>query len=153
MIQDRTIRSRAFDIFNCVLLFLLGLICVLPFIHLLAVSVSDRAATLGNLVTFWPINFTTLNYDKMLGDIPFRRAFLISVVRVLLGTTLNLLIVVLTAYPLSLADNFAGKGLFKWLLIFAMLFSGGLIPWYLAIRSLGLLNSVWALILPGMAAT
>jgi putative aldouronate transport system permease protein len=150
MIQDRTVGSKVFDVFNNILLVFLGLICVLPFIHLVAVSVSDRAATLGNLVTFWPINFTTLNYSKIMEDLPFRRAFLISVVRVLLGTTLNLLIVALTAYPLSIADNFLGKGLFKWVLIFAMLFSGGLIPWYLAIRSLGLLNSIWALILPGM---
>ncbi|MCL5996757.1 MAG: carbohydrate ABC transporter permease [Chloroflexi bacterium] len=150
MIQDRTIGSKVFDGFNYVILVFLGLFCVLPFIHLLAISVSDRASTLANLVTFWPINFTSLNYQKILEDLAFRRAFLVSLVRVILGTSINLLIVILTAYPLSLAEGFIGKSFFKWILIFAMLFSGGLIPWYLAIRSLGLINSIWALILPGM---
>ena len=73
---------------------------------------------------------------------------MISLIRVGLGSTLTILVTVLTAYPLSLPHGFSGQRLFKWLLIFAMLFSGGLIPWFLAIKSLGLLNTLWTLILP-----
>jgi putative aldouronate transport system permease protein len=150
MIQERTVGSRLFDAFNYVFLGALGFLCVFPLIHILAVSFSDRAATTANLVTFWPINFTTLNYQEILRNGQFLRSLMISVVRVVGGTTITMLVVILTAYPLSLSADFRGKQFFKWALLFAMLFQGGLIPWYLALRSLHLLNTIWALILPGM---
>lgn len=150
MVQDRTLGSRIFDVCNYLFLGILGFLCLFPLVHILAVSLSDRAATTANLVTFWPINFTTLNYQKIVDDGQFMRSFGISVIRVLAGTTINMLVIVLTAYPLSLSTSFRGKNIFRWALLFAMLFQGGLIPWYLAIRSLNMLNTIWALILPGM---
>jgi putative aldouronate transport system permease protein len=78
------------------------------------------------------------------------RAFWVSVERVALGTTINVVLIILTAYPLSRnAEEFKGRTIFMWLLIFAMLFSGGLIPWFLNIRDLGLLNKMWGLVLHG----
>src|SRR4051794_19289675 len=117
MIRDRTFGSRLFDIFNYVLLGLIGFLCLFPLVHILAVSFSDRAATTANLVTFWPIHFTTLNYAEIMKNGQFLRSLSISVVRVLAGTTINMFVVILTAYPLSLAANFPGKRLFKWLLL------------------------------------
>lgn len=149
MIEDRTLGSVIFDIFNAIILGLLALACLFPIVHVLALSFSDRAATLGNLVTLWPVNFTTYNYYRILIGADFRRAFSISIQRVLMGVSLSMLITLLTAYPLSLSERLPGRGFFKWLLIFAMLFSGGLIPTYLAYRSLGLLDRIWVLVLPG----
>ena len=148
MIEDRSWGSRLFDILNYALLAVVALVCLLPLINVFAVSLSDRASTTANLVKFWPVNFTTLNYEQILAQAEFQGAFMISLIRVALGSALIMLVTVLTAYPLSLSRGFPGQRLLKWVLIFAMLFSGGLIPWFLAIKSLGLLNTIWALIFP-----
>jgi putative aldouronate transport system permease protein len=119
-------------------------------IHVLAVSLSDRAATSGGFVVFWPIGFTTVSYAKVLQAGAFLGSLSISVERTVLGTALNMAITVLTAYPLSKsARELKGRSVFLWLILFAMLFSGGLIPWFLVIRQFGMLNSIWALIIPG----
>jgi putative aldouronate transport system permease protein len=139
-----------FDIGNYVFLTIFGLFCLLPLVHVLAVSLSSRAAASGGFVTLWPIEFTTRNYEEIFKARTIYDAFLVSVQRTAIGTVVNMLLVVLTAYPLSkTTKDFRGRGIFMWLVVFAMLFSGGLIPWFLVIRNLGLLNKIWALILPG----
>ena len=141
--------STIFDIANHLGLLLLAILCVTPLIHILAVSFSDRSAVAGGFVGLWPIGFTTGAYRAVLGARPFYDAFVISVKRTLLGVSLNMALTILTAYPLSAsAKDFKGRDLFMWVVLFAMLFSGGLIPWFLVIRRLGLLNTVWALVLP-----
>lgn len=153
MVEERTLGNKIFDVFNHVLLVFLSIACLLPMVHMLAVSLSSSAASLGNLVKLWPVDFTTYNYVRIINNGQFQRSLTISVLRVLLGTTINLLIISITAYPIAIQEEFWGKQFFKWLLIFAMLFSGGLIPTYLAIRSLGLLDKIWVLVLPGAVAT
>lgn len=148
MIHERSLGSRLFDIANVVFLGFLGLLCVFPLVNLVAISLSGRAAVQGNLVTFWPIGFNVANYTQIMSDSQFLRSFEISLARVVVGTTINMLLIVFTAYPLSLDLGFRGQHFFKWLLVGAMLFDGGLIPRYLVIRDLGLLNSLWALVLP-----
>lgn len=149
MVEERTLGTMSVNALIYVILGLLGLLCLMPFLHILAVSLSDRAATTANIVNFWPVGFTTLNYQKILGNGQFQRALQISLLRTLLGTTINMLVIVLTAYPLSRPLGFPGQRLMKWALLFAMLFEGGLIPRYLAVRNLGLLDTIWALVLPG----
>lgn len=148
MVRETTLSSRLFDIVNHVMLTLLALLCLLPLIHILAVSFSDRAATSAGAVSLWPVNFNTLNYQRVLGDAKFLNSFGISVQRVLVGTLLSVLVTSITAYPLSLAKPFPGQRAYKFLLIFAMVFHGGLIPWFLVLRSLGLVNNFWGLIFP-----
>jgi putative aldouronate transport system permease protein len=90
------------------------------------------------------------NYKEILEAGPVYHAFLISVFRTLVGTSINMGVTILAAYPLSKSPReFHGRTVFMWLFVFAMLFNGGLIPWFLVVRSLGLLNSIWALVLPG----
>ena len=150
MVESKGFATRALESLNYVLLALLAILCLLPMVHLLAVSVSDRAATSGGFVTFWPIHFTLTSYGKVFEAGAFFNSLVISIERTLLGTAVNMAITVLTAYPLSRsAAEFKGRNVFMWIMLFAMLFSGGLIPWFLVIRQLGLLNSIWALILPG----
>jgi putative aldouronate transport system permease protein len=150
MIEERGWGSRMFDAFNVVFLILFSFMCMLPLIHVFAVSLSSRAASSGEFVTLWPIGFTVRNYVEVLQSPQFFTALWVSVRRTVIGTALNMTLVVLTAYPLSRsADEFKGRNVFMWIVLFAMLFSGGLIPWFLVIRNLGLINSLWALILPG----
>jgi putative aldouronate transport system permease protein len=137
-----------FDIANYLLLAALAALCLFPFVHVVAISLSNRGAVMGGLVGIWPVGFTTANYQQVMQDPQFITSFGNSVLRLLLGTTINLLIIVLTAYPLALESGFRGKQVFKWMLIVALLFNGGLIPLYLVIRNLQMLNTIWALVLP-----
>ncbi len=150
MIQEKSLGSRLFDIANHLLLLLFGLACLFPMIHIVAVSLSNRAASMGGFVTLWPIGFTLQNYMEILQAGPVYQAFLVSVYRTVLGTALNMVMTILAAYPLSKSsEELKGRSVFMWIVLIAMLFNGGLIPWFLVIRNLGLLNSLWALILPG----
>jgi putative aldouronate transport system permease protein len=147
--NKKNIATLLFNAINHVLLILLAIICVMPLVHLLAVSLSDRAAATGGFVSFWPVRFTTVSYQKVFAAGAFYSAFVISVQRTIIGTTLTMLLTVLAAYPLSKGNQeFPGRDGVMVLVLFALLFSGGLIPWFLVIRSLGLLNSIWALIIP-----
>ncbi len=129
---------------------LLGLICLLPMLNTLAISFSSSDAAAANIVGFVPVKFTTAAYNKIMEDRQFWRSFGISVFRVASGLVVNLVLIVLMAYPLSKTKReFRGRNIYMNLLIFAMLFSGGMIPTYLVVKKLHLLNTVWALVLPG----
>ncbi len=150
MIQEKSLASRLFDVGNYLFLLFFGLICLLPMVHIIAVSLSNRSASMGGFVTLWPIGTTLSNYSEILEAGPVYRAFLVSIQRTLLGTLINMTMTVLAAYPLSkTSQELRGRTFFMWFVLVAMLFNGGLIPWFLVIRNLGLLNSLWALILPG----
>ena len=149
MIRDSSALSRLFDAFNVVFLAGFAVLCLLPLIHIFAVSLSGRAPATAGFVSFFPLDFTLENYQEVMGSRTFSRSFLISVLRVLSGTSLNMLLIILTAYPLSKTPRaFRGRTLLMWFFVFAMLFDGGLIPSFLVVRSLGLLNTLGALILP-----
>jgi ABC-type glycerol-3-phosphate transport system permease component len=151
MIENRTLGDRLVQSLFYLILALAALLCLLPLVHVFAVSLSDRSASSGNLVTLWPIGFTLASYRQIMASTQFVRAIWVSVQRAVLGTAINVVMIVLTAYPLSRTPKeFKGRNIFMWFVLFAMLFSPGLIPWYLNIRDLGLLDSLWALVLPGM---
>jgi putative aldouronate transport system permease protein len=127
----------------------MAVICLLPLLNIIALSFSGKSAAAAGLVTFWPVDFSTLSYDYLMKDSKFFQAFSISVQRVILGGALNLILTVLMAYPLSRnKKEFKPRDVYMWILIFAMLFNGGLIPWYLVVRATGVTNSMLALILP-----
>lgn len=127
-----------------------GLICLLPLWNIVAISLSGSAAVAGNKVGLIPIDLTFGAYQKIMGDGQFWRSFGISVLRVVVTLALNLILIVLMAYPLAKSKRaFKGRSIYMNILIFAMLFNGGMIPTYLVVKQLGLLNTIWALILPG----
>ncbi len=149
MIRDNNWFSRLFDGFNYVFLTAFALLCLAPMVHIFAVSLSGRAPATAGFVSFYPIDFTLENYQEVMGSRTFSRSFIISVVRVLSGTSLNMSLIILTAYPLSKSPRvFRGRGIFIWFFVFAMLFDGGLIPTFLVVKNLGLLNTLGSLILP-----
>jgi len=144
---------KAFYAFNLVLIGILSLACVLPLIHILAVSFSGKAAATANLVAFWPVDFNTEAYQKTFGNENFLSSIWVSVKRVVFGTALGMLVTLITAYPLSKgSDTFRGRDGYMWFLLITMLFSGGLVPMYVLMSEIGLLGSFWALILPGLVA-
>jgi len=119
-------------------------------LHLAAVSFSNKAPASANLVRFWPIGFNTTSYQLILNTTRFTSAFQVSVLRVIVGTAVNMALITLTAYVLSRESrDVKGRNLLMWYFIVPMLFSGGLIPTYLVIRDVGLLDTFWSLIIPG----
>ncbi|MCA0755084.1 carbohydrate ABC transporter permease [Paenibacillus sp. N4] len=150
MIHDKSIERRLFHFFNYTILMLTSLLCILPFINLLAVSFSSSAAVSAGNVAFWPVNFTTKAYEFALDGGEFFPSLWIAVKRVVLGTAVNLILMVLTAYPLSKSkQKLSGRNVYMGFFIFTMLFNGGLIPTYLVVVKTGLIDSIWSLILPG----
>ncbi|MBM7564256.1 carbohydrate ABC transporter permease [Paenibacillus sacheonensis] len=145
-----TSSRRAFIIFNYAFLIGLSLLCLLPLIHVLALSFSSSAAATAGYVKFWPVQFTTNSYHFVLKKPEFLASVWVSLQRVSLGTIVNMALTVLLAYPLSKeVKAFRMRTYYVWAFFLTILFGGGLIPWYMVIKETGLLDSIWALIIPG----
>lgn len=133
-----------------ILVVLLTLSCLIPLMNVIALSLSSSQAAAANRVGLWPVDLTWAAYERIINDQQFWRSFGISVFRVFAALALNLIMIVTLAYPLSKNKKvFYSRKFFMNIMIFAMLFNGGMIPTYLIVRNLGLINSVWSLILPG----
>lgn len=141
---------RAFYGINAVALFLIAVICLVPILHVIALSFSGSSAVMAGQVTLWPVKPTLASYNILMQRSDFFDSFKMSLFRVLLGTAVNLVLIMLTAYPLSKNKNqFHGRTVYAWYMIITIIFSGGLIPTYMVVKQMGLINSIWALILPG----
>ncbi|MEC0230812.1 carbohydrate ABC transporter permease [Paenibacillus alba] len=139
-----------------VLLYFILAICtfstLFPFLNVLAVSLSSGEAIRAGSVSIWPKQFTWDAYRNLIDDGQLFMAMKNTVLMTVVGTTLNMLVTIMAAYPLSKMD-LRGRGLVLGMIIFTMLFSGGLIPQFLLIKSLGLMNTYWSLWLPGLLST
>lgn len=146
----QTKERKIFNIFNIILLFIVSMTCVLPFVHLLAVSFSSATAVAAGKVGFIPIDFNIASYEFALSGGKFLRSLMISFERVILGVGINLILMIMTAYPLSKTKKqVAGRNAYMTFFMITMLISGGMIPSYLVVTSLGLKDTIWALVLPG----
>ena len=140
---------KVFVVFNYIFLTLTGFLCLFPFWHLGAISFSNPHAVALGQVTLWPVDFTTGAYEYILKDGSIVRAFINSFIQVGLGTAVNLLFIVLTAYPLSRdSRQLFGRNVYMAFFFLTTLISGGMIPGYLVTVKMGLKNSIWALIIP-----
>jgi putative aldouronate transport system permease protein len=140
----------AFNVFNAVFLTALGLICLLPIVHVFAVSLSSSAAAGAGIVALWPVQFTTAAYKFALTRPQFIKSLFVSVERIALGGAVNMLLTLLTAYPLSKdVRSFKYRTTYAWFYVCTMFISGGLIPTYMIIKSAHLFDTIWALVLPG----
>jgi putative aldouronate transport system permease protein len=150
MVRNKTLLARISESALIALMLLISLVSLAPVVHTVAVSFSSNAAASGGLVQFWPVGFNVESYTKIIAEPHFINSFLVSVKRVLLGGAVNFALTVLMAYPLSRSGKeFPQRNVYMWFMLFTMLFSGGIIPLYLTVKSLGLFNSLWALVLPG----
>ena len=141
---------RWFNAFNHALLIAASLLCVLPLVHILAVSFSGASAANANIVNLWPVGFTVEAYMKTIDNPAFLRSLWIAVYRTVLGTAIGMLVIVLSGYALSKTyREFKSRNVYMWVFVFTMLFSGGLVPSYILITNLHLIDTIWALVLPG----
>ena len=128
----------------------LALVCLIPILNSLALSLSDKAVVEAGSVFLVPRKINLTSYDIILEDRQFFRSFLISIKRVVLGGIINFVITLLMAYPLSKDKSvFRAREVYIYLLLVTMLFSGGLIPIYMVVNAVGIMDSIWALVLPG----
>ncbi len=140
---------RVFVVVNYILLAFLALLCLFPLLHILALSFSSSAAADTGRVVLWPVEFTTAAYEYAFGNPQFLRSFATSIERVVLGVTVNMTLTILVAYALSKESNvLRGRTVYVWFFVITMLFGGGLIPTFMVVQSTGLLDSIWALVLP-----
>ncbi|TNJ64966.1 carbohydrate ABC transporter permease [Paenibacillus hemerocallicola] len=147
MIQDKTWSNRLFDTVNYALLILIALVCILPFIYVLAVSfTAPHIVAEGGFILF-PKQFSLAAYEYIFSTSTLVRSLGVSIYVTVLGTLINLVLTSLLAYPLS-RRNLRGR---KWMMLgvlFTMLFSGGLIPTYYVVKSLHMIDTLWSLMIP-----
>ncbi len=146
-----TLSDRLFGLGNYLLIGVLLIIIVYPLIYILSASVSDPTAVNSGKMWLWPVGFTLEGFERVFRNpdilIGYRNTLFYTVV----GTLINLCVTLPCAYALSRGE-LPGRTIILAVILFTMFFSGGIIPTYLLIRDLGMINSVWALLLPKAAA-
>jgi len=146
-----TYGERIFYAINYAVLTIIGLTCLLPLVHIVAMSLSEAQAVASGQVFLWPVGMTVEPYKALFAGSDILQAFQNNVVITIVGTVFSMIFTIMAAYPLS-RRNMLGRRIFTLILLFTMLFSGGIIPGYLVLKSLHLLNSYWALWLPGLVS-
>ncbi|MEC0248669.1 carbohydrate ABC transporter permease [Paenibacillus chitinolyticus] len=141
-------REKAFDWVVYVLLSLVSLIVLYPLVFVLVASFSSPEAVMRGEVWLWPKDITWMGYTKIFQNNEILTGYLNTIVYTVVGTAINLILSIAAAYPLSRKD-FAGRNAISALMVFTMFFSGGMVPTYLLVKNLGMLNTMWALIIPG----
>lgn len=144
-----TLASRIFDVVNIIFLFFFMLLVIYPLWQQLGMSLNDISKTPMGQLGFWPKYITFDAYDAIFEDTKIARAALISVLRVVVGTACTLFCTGLLAYVTTIR-RFRGRDFVRKAFVFTMYFGGGLIPTYLLMLNLGLLNTFWVYILPGL---
>ncbi len=139
--------EKAFDAANTVLMLVVAAITLYPFLYVLSSSVSNETAVIQNKVWLFPVGFSSKAYKGVIAYPGLLRAYGMTVFYALFGTVINMVLTICAAYPLS-RKRFHGRKMFSMLIVFTMLFSGGLIPSYLCVKELGFIDTVWALLIP-----
>lgn len=143
--------ERLFYIINYVLLSLIALSCIIPLMNVISLSLSAADSIMSGKVSLLPVGLTLYSFESLINGTPIVKAFWNSVEITVIGTILSLVVTIMAAYPLS-RRQFYARSFFTMAMVFTMIFSGGLIPTYLVVAKLGLVNSYYALWLPGLAS-
>lgn len=148
MIESKTTCEKIVHVILIVLVTALSLSCLMPIVYSLALSFSSKSAAAAGQVTFWPVDFTTYAYKEIMKEWRFWNSFGISIRRVVYGVILSLVVCVPAAFALSRSKRkFKAQPYVMWLMVFCMMFSGGLVPWYQTMRSYGFINNVFCLVI------
>ncbi len=137
-----------YSVFCVILLIAAAVLILFPLMNIVSSSFSDPNAVVAGEVFLLPVRPTLLAYQAVFNDKSIMTGFYNSVIYTIVGTTINLVVTVAYAYPLSL-KTFYGRNVIMIMLLFTMYFSGGLIPTYLVVSNLNMTNTVWALVIPG----
>lgn len=146
--NKKHVGDLTFDIVNYALLALFAILCIFPFIYVLSYSITPYADYLKDPMNLIPRNATLSAYKKLLNFPLIYSGYKTTLFITIIGTFINVFMLCISAYPLCKKD-LKGRNAILGFILFTMFFSGGMIPSYYLVRSLGLLNSPWALILPG----
>jgi multiple sugar transport system permease protein/putative aldouronate transport system permease protein len=140
--------DRIFSIFCSAILFIVTLSVLYPLVYIVSASFSNSLAVIQGRVWLWPVEPTLDGYTAVFKSSQVPRGFINSIYVMTVGTTINVILTIALAYPLSRKDLY-GRNVLMGLITFTMLFSGGLIPSFLLVRALGMYNTYWAIIVPG----
>lgn len=144
--------DRHFDKINTVLIVLITIVIIYPLVFVASASISDPIAVNTGKVWLWPVNITFEGFRRVFQNSDIWRGYLNTIFYTISGTVLSLIVLIPAAYALS-RPEVMGKKYLMWFMLFTMLFNGGMIPNYLLIDSLGMVNTVWAVIIPGLIGT
>ncbi|MBY0163404.1 carbohydrate ABC transporter permease [Paenibacillus lautus] len=147
MRQDQTWGNRLFDIINHSVLFIVAIVCVLPFVYVLAVSFASPAEVAKGGLILWPKEWSLVSYQYIFSSDTLPRSLLVSIYITVVGTLINLAFTSLMAYPLS-KPHLRGRNPILLGVLITMLFSGGMIPTYFVVNGLNLTNTLWSLMIP-----
>ena len=146
----KTKSRRLFLAFNYTVVALITLSCIIPLLNLLANSFSSSQAIIENKVGLLPVEFTLKAYNYVLGNAEFWTSVIVSFKRVIIGVPLNVLLIILVAYPLSKSELvFPSRKYYVAFMLVVMLFNGGLMPTYFIVAKTKLIDTIWSMILPG----
>ncbi len=135
-----------------ILILVFVLVCTLPFINVIAISLSSKSAILRGDVSFWPVEFSTRAYEVIINDPSMFHSLGYTVKITIIYTLLAMIMTILYAFPMTM-KRLKGRKFFMFFIVFTMYFSGGTIPIYLNVKELGLINTQWSLIFPGLIST
>ena len=145
--MNTRIKEKTFDVCNYILMTVIVIICLIPFVYVISLSLSSTRAVLSREVFFWPVEFDLVSYENVVSDPAIMPALWMSVKTTVLHTLIAMVLTILTAYPLS-QKRLKGHRAIMMIILFTMFFNGGIIPDYLLVNSLGLTNNMWGIIIP-----
>lgn len=148
--EERASREKmsVADVAIIVFIVALSFTCIVPFLYMIALSLSSNEAIVAQKVGLWPVGFTTETYKTILSDMDMLYTLGYSIVLTIFFTVVCMFLTICAAYPLT-KKRLWGRNFILSALVFTMYFSGGLIPSYILVKNLGMMNTVWSLILPG----
>lgn len=145
--MNSKIGDRIFDTCIYIIITLAVLACVIPFLHIIALSFSSNEAVIAQKVTLFPVEFNYEAYKRVFRDMTMIRSLFLTIGVTLLFSALGMFLIICCAYPLT-KKRLKGRKLMSIICIFTLYFSGGIIPSYILVSKLKLLNTIWSLILP-----
>lgn len=145
--MNHSIKDKVFDSIIFIIILLCVLVCLLPFIHEIALSFSSNEAAIARKVLLWPVQFNFDAYNKVFTDKAMLTSLWVTVKMTVIFTVIGMFLTICTAYPLT-KQRLKGRKALSMIFIFTMYFSGGIIPDYLLVNNLKMLNTEWSLILP-----
>ena len=143
------IKDKTFDTTLLIIIILISLACIIPLIYIAAVSLSSNIAIISKKVFLWPVEINIDAYRAVLTDKSMFNSMVFTVWLTVLCAACSMIITILAAYPLT-KKHLKGRNLFLVMIVITMYFSGGMIPDYIIVKSLNLVDKFWALVLPGM---
>lgn len=146
--MSKKMRFNFVDIGIIVFIIGVSITCLVPFLYMIALSLSSNNAITSQKVTLWPVEFTLETYKTILSDVEMIYTLGYSIVLTIVYTLICMFLTICAAYPLT-KKRLKGRSFFLSLLVITMYFSGGLIPSYMLVKNLGMMNSIWSLLLPG----